>query len=88
MKEQRDIFDLHNSEGKCLRDIQAEINADECQRAHERYELTCAGERDADEHRKHMREEQRKIFGFRNEEGKRQRDLQAKMEADERHRVH
>ena len=81
-KERRDIFALRNAEGKCLRDIQAEINADECQRAHERYELKCDGERDADEHRKQMREEQRKIFEFRNAEGKRQRDLQAEMEAD------
>ena len=54
-KERRDRFALRNVEGKCLRDIQAEINADECQRAHESYELKCAGERDADEHRKHMR---------------------------------
>ena len=35
-----------------------------------------------------MREEQRKIFEFQNAEGKRQRDLQAEMEADKRHRVH
>ena len=35
-----------------------------------------------------MREEQRKIFQFRNAEVKHQRDLQAEMQADERHRVH
>ena len=34
-----------------------------------------AGERDADENRKQMREEQRKSFEFRNAEGKCQRDL-------------
>ena len=37
-KEQRVIFALRNSEGKCLCEIQAEINVDECQRAHESYE--------------------------------------------------
>ena len=49
--------------------------------------MKCAGERGADEHRKKMREEQRKSFELRNAEGKRQRDLQAEMEAYERHRV-
>jgi len=60
-KERRDSLALRNAEGKCLRDIQAEINADECQRAHESYELKCAGERDADEHRKQMRETKEKL---------------------------
>ena len=54
-KEQRYSFAIRNAEGKCLCDIQAEINADECHRAHESYELKCAGDRDADEHRKQMR---------------------------------
>ena len=88
VKEQRDRFDLHNAEGKCIRDIQAKINVDEGQRVHESYKLKCAGERDTDEHRKQIREEQRKSFEFRNAEGKRQRDLQAEMEAYERHKVH
>ena len=35
-----------------------------------------------------MREGQSKSFEFRNVEGKRQRDPQAEMEADERYRVH
>ena len=87
-KERRDSFAFCNAEGKCLRDIQAEINANECQRAHESYKLKCVGEHDSDEDRKQMREEQRKSFEFRNAECKRQRDLQYVMEADERHRVH
>ena len=51
-KKRRYRFALRNAEGKCLRDIQAEINTDECQIAHESYELKFAGECDADEHRK------------------------------------
>ena len=35
-----------------------------------------------------MREEQSKSFELRNAEGKRQRDLQAELESDERHKVH
>ena len=76
-KERRDSFALFNTEGKCFCEIQAEINDDECQRAHESYELKCAGDCDADEHSKQMREEQRKSFESRNTEGKRQRDLQS-----------
>ena len=51
-KELRDIFALRDAEGNFLRDIQAEINADECQIAHESYEMKCAGESDVDEHSK------------------------------------
>ena len=87
-KERRDSFAIHNAEFKYLRDIQAAINDDECHRAHESYELKCDGECDADEHRKQMREEQRKSFEFRNAEGKRKCDLQSEMEADERDKVH
>ena len=35
------------------------MNADECHRVHERYELKWAGERDADEYRKKAAKEQR-----------------------------
>ena len=87
-KEQRNIFALRNAEDKFIHEIQDEINVDECQRAHESYKLKCAGERDANEHKKQMREEQRKSFEFRNAEGKRQHDLQAEIEEDERHIVH
>ena len=43
---------FRNPEGKCQRDFQAEVNADECHRVHESYELKWAGERDADEYSK------------------------------------
>ena len=69
-KERMDSFVIRNAEGKCLCDIQAEINADECQRSHESYKLKWARERDADEYRKNIRVEQRKSFEFRNAEGK------------------
>ena len=84
-EDRRDSLSFWNIEGKCQRDFQAEINSDECHRVHESYEIKWD---DTDEHRKQMREEQRKIFEFRNAEGKRQRDLQPDMESDERHRVH
>ena len=48
-----------NTEGKCQRDFQAEVNAEECHRVHESYELKWAGERDADEYRKKAAKERR-----------------------------
>ena len=50
---------LRNSEGKCQHDFQAEVNAGECHRVHESYELKWAGECDADEYSKKDAEERR-----------------------------
>ena len=55
----RDSLSFCNTEGKCQRDFQAEVNADECHRVHEIYELKWAGERDADEYREKIAKEQR-----------------------------
>ena len=55
----RDSLSLRNTEGKCQRDSQAEVNADECHRVHESYELKRACERDADEYRKKVAKERR-----------------------------
>ena len=58
-KDWRDSLYFRNAEGKCQRDFQAEVNADECHRVHESYELKWAGERDADEYRKKVAKKQR-----------------------------
>ena len=53
------MLSFRNAEGKCQRDFQAEVNADECHRVHESYELKQYDERDADEYRKKVAKEQR-----------------------------
>ena len=55
----RDSLSFRNAEGKCQRDFQAEVNADECHRVHKSYELKWAGERDAEEYRKKVAKEWR-----------------------------
>ena len=55
---------------------------------HESYEEKWAGEKDADEYKKLTAEKQRESFAFQNAVGKRQRDVQTEMEADERNREH
>ena len=58
-KARSDSLYFRNAEGKCQRDFQAEVNADECHRVHERYELKWAGKRNDDEYRKKVEKEQR-----------------------------
>ena len=58
-EDRRDSLSFCNAEGKCQRDFQAEVNAEDCHRVHESYELKWAGERDADEYRKKVTKEQR-----------------------------
>ena len=57
-EDRRDSLSFRNAEGNCQRDFQAELNAYECHRVHESYELKWAGERDADEYRKKVEKEQ------------------------------
>ena len=58
-EDRRDRLSFLNEEGKCQRDFQAEVNADECHRVHEIYELKWDGERDDDEYRKKVEKERR-----------------------------
>ena len=58
-EDRRDSLSFRNAEGKCQRDFQAEVNADECHRFNESYELKWDGKRDADEYRKKVAKEQR-----------------------------
>ena len=59
MEDRRDSLSFRNSEGKCQRDFQAEVNADKCHRVHESYEIKWAGKHDADEYRKKVDKERR-----------------------------
>ena len=61
-----DSLSLLKAEGKCQRDFQAEVNADEFHRVHESYELKWAGERNADEYRKKVAKERRDSFALLN----------------------
>ena len=58
-EDRRDSLSFRNAEGRCQRDLQAEVNAYKCHRVHESYELKWSGERYADEYRKKVAKEQR-----------------------------
>ena len=48
-EDRSDSLSVRNVEGKCQRDFQAKVNAEECHRVYESYELKWAGKRDSDE---------------------------------------
>ena len=81
-RERRDSFAFRNAEGKHIRDVEAQLKSDANQAEHESYELKWAGERDADDYRRQLALERRDSLAFRNEEGKRIRDLEAQMKSE------
>ena len=87
-EEQRKSFEFRNAEGKRQRDLQAEMQADERYRVNESYEEKWAGEKDADEYKNLTAKKRRESFAFQNAEGKRQRNVQTEMEADDCNREH
>ena len=58
-EDRRDSLSFRNEEGKCQRDFQAEVNADECHRVHDSCGLKWAGERNADGYTKKVAKERR-----------------------------
>ena len=76
-EKQRERFAFQNTEGKCQRDVQTEMEADGSNRENESYDLKWNGGSDAKDYKKKIAKERRERFAFRNAEGKRQRDLQA-----------
>ena len=55
---------------------------------HDSYELKWAGEQDADDYKKQIKNDRRDSFAFRNAEGARIRDLEHQMKAGEQHNEH
>ena len=87
-EERRGSFAFRNAEGKSIRDLEEQMKNDAQQDEHESYELKWAGERDAEDYKRQMEEERRNSFAFRNAEGKRIRDLEGQMKADDLHDEH
>ena len=78
-EEEREDFAFRNVEDRRIRDREMEMKHNDHQDEHESYELKWAGERDAEDYKKQVAEEERDDLAFRNEEGRRIRDLETKM---------
>jgi hypothetical protein len=87
-RERRESLAFRNAEGSRIRDVEATMKSDDRNNEHESYELKWAGERDAEAYRRQMAQERRESFAFRNEEGRRIRDVEATMKSDESNREH
>lgn len=70
-RERRDSFAFRNAEGRNIRKVEGQMKADEQHNDHASYELKWAGERDANEYRKQMKDERRESLNFRNKEAAR-----------------
>jgi len=81
-KERRESLAFRNSEGLRQRKEEAERASDELADRQRGFELKLAGEKDADEYLKKMEKERRDSLHFRNQEGKRIRDLEAQQRSE------
>eukprot|EP00569_Conticribra_weissflogii_P017732 CAMPEP_0171446618 /NCGR_PEP_ID=MMETSP0881-20121228/38688_1 /TAXON_ID=67004 /ORGANISM="Thalassiosira weissflogii, Strain CCMP1336" /LENGTH=810 /DNA_ID=CAMNT_0011971011 /DNA_START=223 /DNA_END=2656 /DNA_ORIENTATION=+ len=87
-RERRESLALRNVEGVRIRDLEAQMKANDFHNEHESYELKWAGERDADEYKKQLARERRESFELRNAEGRHARDVEATMKANEWQKEH
>ena len=87
-KEQRESFALRNAEGKRQRDLQAEKDAYDLQKVHERCTLKWDGENDTRSHMKHMSKECRESFAFRRKGGALHRSVMYEIKALAREKEH
>eukprot|EP00579_Thalassiosira_antarctica_P030433 CAMPEP_0202032354 /NCGR_PEP_ID=MMETSP0905-20130828/65485_1 /ASSEMBLY_ACC=CAM_ASM_000554 /TAXON_ID=420261 /ORGANISM="Thalassiosira antarctica, Strain CCMP982" /LENGTH=921 /DNA_ID=CAMNT_0048596213 /DNA_START=89 /DNA_END=2854 /DNA_ORIENTATION=+ len=87
-QERRDSLAFRNTEGRRIRDFEGQIKSDENHNEHESFELKWSSERDADDYKKQMDKERRDSLASRNVDGKRIRDFEGQVKADEHHNEH
>ncbi len=87
-KEEREDFAFRNVEGRRIRDREMEMKNNDRQDEHESYELKWSGERDAEDYKRQLAKEERQDLAFRNEEGKRIRDLETKVKHESQSSEH
>ena len=67
-EEKRMSLELRNKEGKRIRDLEQQLHCSEIQARQESNELKWAGDRDAEEYRKFLAQQEREDLAFRNRE--------------------
>ena len=75
----RQSLAFRNAEGKRIRDLDTKMKCEGQCSEHASYELKWAGERDAEDYKKQLDEEERNDLAFRNAEGRRIRNVEAEM---------
>jgi len=86
--QRRQSLAFRNAEGRRIRDLESKTKYEGQSSEHQSYELKWAGERDAEDYQKQLAEEERDDLAFRNAEGKRIRDLEARMKGNDQRNEH
>jgi len=86
-QERRESYEFRNQEGKKIRDVEERMRLEQLDAEHKSFELKWAAEKDAEEYHRLCEQERRESFAFRNQEGKKHRELEErtrfeKMSAD------
>ena len=87
-EERRKSAQFRHEDGERKRDFEGDLQVVERRKEHDSHDLKWAGERDAEESKMHMAEERRKSFQFRHEDGKRRRDVEEKLQAEDQQKEH
>lgn len=81
-QERRESLAGRNMEGRRQREFETQQHSEAVQSEHESYELKWAGEKDAEAYERQMEAERRESLAFRNQEGRKQREVVAQMDSD------
>lgn len=87
-EERRASFEQRNLHGRQQREQIEQERSEALSKQHASFELKWAGERDAEDYQKQLARQRRESFASRNQHGKKQRDLQAQEEAEQRFEQH
>ena len=77
-----------NQYGRQQREQTSQERFEEMSKEHESHELKWAGEKDAENYQRELEQQRRKSLAFRNQEGKRQRDLGQQQHSEALHAEH
>lgn len=81
-KERRESYEFRNQEGKKQRELQERIKSEQLVAEHQSFELKWAAEKDAEEYKSRCEQDRRESFAFRNQEGKKHRELEERMRSE------
>jgi len=81
-QERRDSFAFRNQEGRKHREVLDRMKSEHLSADHESFELKWAAEKDAEEYKRQCEQERRESFAFRNQEGRKHREVLDGMKSE------
>jgi hypothetical protein len=81
-QERRESFAFRNQEGRKHREFEERIRSEKLSADHESYELTWAAEKDMEEYKRKCEQDRRDSFAFRNQQGRKARELEQQQRSE------